>query len=169
MGKSLIIRSLMIGFVSFLVWGGVIMPQAINADLNNTGTKVSEATLVYNGHLTLCKLDKTAYHVVRVIKNAVVTGYSSTKDQTDDTPWIGAGGDLRVPLEKGYKVLATNILPLGTKVRIGEDIFIVYDRMNSKYNGMKRFDRYFEGDGEIARQAAIKFGAKVLDIEIVES
>ncbi|MBX4201133.1 hypothetical protein KW786_03345 [Candidatus Parcubacteria bacterium] len=170
MGKSLLIRSIMIGFVSFLVWGGVIMPQTINADLNNTTAKVSEATLVHNGHLTICKLNKEAYHVVRTIKNAVLTAYSSSIDETDDTPFDGAGGNLPDMIAKtGLKVIATNILPLGTKVRIGDDIYVVYDRMNSKYNQKAHFDEYIPGPGESAKKIATKFGYKIVNVEVIES
>jgi 3D (Asp-Asp-Asp) domain-containing protein len=170
MGKSLLIRSIMIGFVSFLVWGGVIMPQTINADLNNT-TNSSKSTLVDpNGHLTLCKLDPKAYHVVRTIKNAVLTAYSSSIDETDDTPFDGAGGNLPDIIAKtGLKVIATNILPLGTKVRIGDDIYVVYDRMNPKYNQKAHFDEYIPGPSASAKKIARKFGYKIVNVEVIES
>ena len=61
MNKSPLIRSIIIGFISGIVLYGVIAPQTINADLNNSTVKLSPSTLIYNGHLTICKLDKSLY------------------------------------------------------------------------------------------------------------
>jgi 3D (Asp-Asp-Asp) domain-containing protein len=57
-----------------------------------------------------------------------VTGYSSTPEQTDDTPFITASGK---HVRDG--IVATNLLPFGTKVKIpelyGNKVFVVEDRM----------------------------------------
>lgn len=143
------------------------MPQTINADLNNSSVKVSPSTLVHNGRLTICKLNKENYEVVRTIKRGVITGYSSTHDQTDSTPFITADGtDLRKV--EGTGIVATNILPFNTLVRINGQIYRVADRMNARYNGMNRFDIWFPGE-EKGKQEAIKYGAKIAIVEIVES
>ena len=63
--------------------------------------------------------------------NVIVTGYSSTPEQTDSTPFITASGSR---VRDG--IVATNLLPFGTKIRIpeiyGDKIFTVEDRMHSR-------------------------------------
>jgi len=60
-----------------------------------------------------------------------VTAYSSTPEQTDDTPFITASGK---QVRDG--IVATNLLPLGTKIKIpeiyGNRVFVVEDRMNPR-------------------------------------
>lgn len=60
-----------------------------------------------------------------------VTAYSSMPEETDDTPFITASGRI---VREG--IIATNILPFGTKIKIpeffGDRIFIVEDRMHSR-------------------------------------
>lgn len=60
-----------------------------------------------------------------------VTGYSSTPEQTDDTPFITASG---THVRDG--IVATNLLPFGTKIKIpelyGNKVFVVEDRMHSR-------------------------------------
>ena len=61
----------------------------------------------------------------------VITAYSSTVWQTDDTPFITASGKT---VEQG--IVANNMLPFGTEIMIpelyGDEIFVVEDRMNQK-------------------------------------
>jgi len=92
--------------------------------------------------------------VVRVL----ATAYSSTCDQTDASPFITASG-MRV----GPGIMAANFLPLGTKVRIGNNIYTVWDRMNSRYDGKYIVDIWMP-----TREQAIVFGARVLEMEVVE-
>lgn len=91
----------------------------------------------------------------------VITAYSSTPDQTDDTPFTTASGSM---VRDG--VVANNLLPLGTKVRIpaiyGDKIFDVEDRMNRRM-GNYRLDIWFP-----STQEAKKFGVKTTTIEVVE-
>ena len=60
-----------------------------------------------------------------------VTAYTSVPDETDSTPFITASGEL---VRDG--IVATNLLPFGTKVTIpalfGNKIFVVEDRMNER-------------------------------------
>jgi len=92
----------------------------------------------------------------------VVTGYSSTIDQTDSNPFVTAAGTW---VREG--IIANNLLPFGTKVRIpeiyGDKIFIVEDRMHWK-KGYYHVDIWFASYGE-----AKNFGAKRTFIEILES
>ena len=67
----------------------------------------------------------------QVTMEVFVTAYSSTPEETDDTPFITASGK---PVRDG--IVATNLLPLGTKVQIpeyfGERVFVVEDRMHRR-------------------------------------
>lgn len=60
-----------------------------------------------------------------------ITAYSSTPEETDDTPFVTALGT-----EVRDGVIATNLLPFGTKVKIpslfGDKIFVVEDRMHRR-------------------------------------
>ncbi len=60
-----------------------------------------------------------------------VTAYSSTPEETDDTPFITAQGTM---VRDG--IIAANFLPFGTKVQIpslfGDKIFVVEDRMHRR-------------------------------------
>ena len=69
---------------------------------------------------------------VKKIMFLTITGYSSSYDETDDTPWLTAYNTL---VRDG--IVASNILPFGTKLKIpslfGDKIFVVEDKMNPRY------------------------------------
>lgn len=92
--------------------------------------------------------------------NSIITAYSSTVWQTDDTPFITASGS---NVRDG--IIANNMLPFGTRVRIpelyGNKIFIVEDRMNWQ-KGNYHFDIWFSDYWQ-----ALNFGAKRTYIEIL--
>jgi 3D (Asp-Asp-Asp) domain-containing protein len=96
----------------------------------------------------------------KVIAKAVITAYTSTPGQTDDTPFIAASGKR---VHDG--MIAANGLPFGTRVKIpavyGEKIFVVEDRMNRRY-GIGRFDVWLD----MSRAEAMKFGVKRVEVEI---
>jgi 3D (Asp-Asp-Asp) domain-containing protein len=99
--------------------------------------------------------------------SVLATGYSSTPDQTDDSPFIMANGHY---VHDG--AIAANVyingkkIPLGTLVKIpelyGNRIFVVEDRMNSRYTN--NIDLWFAD-----RSSALNFGAKRVKIQIVNS
>jgi 3D (Asp-Asp-Asp) domain-containing protein len=98
--------------------------------------------------------------VVKRIK-VIVTGYSSTPFETDEDPYITAAG---TQVRDG--IVANNLLPLGTKIRIpelyGDKIFVVEDRMHWT-KGPYHVDIWFPTFWE-----AKNFGAKTTLIEILE-
>ena len=115
-----------------------------------------QTLLAENDEVTAPKPDK----VVR----AVMTAYTSTADQTDDSPCITADGTNLC--KRGLEdVLAANWLPMGTQVKIpslyGDRIFEVHDRMNARY-GYGRMDIWLN----TSRAEARKFGVKRVDVEI---
>lgn len=92
-----------------------------------------------------------------------ITAYSSTVDQTDATPCITANG-YDVCKNNKEDIIATNMLPFGTKVRIpelyGDRVFTVQDRMHPRF--AQRVDVWMKSRGE-----AKKFGVKHAHIEVV--
>jgi 3D (Asp-Asp-Asp) domain-containing protein len=92
--------------------------------------------------------------------NVVVTAYSSTPEQTDDTPFITASGKY---VRDG--IVATNLLPLGTKIKIpgiyGDRVFVVEDRMHPRKS--QHVDIWFPTYTE-----AKTFGVKYTYIEILK-
>ncbi|MDP3947188.1 MAG: hypothetical protein Q8Q41_00660 [bacterium] len=60
-----------------------------------------------------------------------ITAYSSTPEETDDTPFITASG---THVREG--VVAANFLPIGTAIKIpelyGDRLFVVEDRMHER-------------------------------------
>lgn len=116
---------------------------------------IQENTLIANSpHFTSSEEKK----ILRV----VVTAYSSTPWQTDNDPYITASGS---QVKEG--IIANNLLPFGTKVKIpelfGEKIFVVEDRMNQK-KGYYHVDVWFPSYWE-----AKNFGVKRTYIEILDS
>jgi len=95
----------------------------------------------------------------RYTTTRVVTAYSSTPDQTDDTPFITANGTV---VHDG--IIAANWLKFGTRVRIpdmfGDKVFIVADRMNPRFDD--RADIWMA-----ERSDAVKFGIRRLAIEVL--
>ncbi|MCK5044453.1 3D domain-containing protein [Candidatus Parcubacteria bacterium] len=91
----------------------------------------------------------------------VVTGYSSTPCQTWGNPFITASGSW---VEDG--IIANNLLPFGTKVRLpelyGNKIFVVKDRMNSRKKDYN-MDIWFS-----STQAALNFGINKTYVEVIE-
>lgn len=88
-----------------------------------------------------------------------VTAYSSTPDQTDNTPFITANG---THVRDG--IVATNMLPFGTKIEIpslfGDKIFTVEDRMAKRMKDV--VDVWMA-----SKNAALKFGVSYAKIVVI--
>lgn len=169
--KSLLFRSIVMGFIVGLALYAIVAPNTIHADLKNTSNETSD-TLVYNNHLTICMLDRSSYHVVKTIKGKL-TAYTNTKDQTDGSPNYTASGFDLTTIKPGEGVVANNFLRLGTKVRIPDlfpgTIFTVEDTGSpTHFDSINRFDVYIPG-GEQARAEAMRFGRRTATVEVVES
>lgn len=104
-------------------------------------------------------LNKYSTAPTKKVLTVMATAYSSTPDQTDDTPFVTARN---TRVRDG--IIAANFLPFGTEIRIpdiyGDKIFIVEDRMNRRY--WHRVDIWFP-----EREMALEFGVKQIRIEIV--
>ena len=118
-------------------------------------------------HIIMEHIPQTILLITTNIKGVVFTGYSDTKDQTDDREWETASGK---HVADGF--IATNDYPFGTIVMIpelfGDKKFVVEDRMNKKYTGKNRVDIFFPNKEE-GRQKAIEFGARRATMLIVQS
>lgn len=117
--------------------------------------------LVVSERLSLLPVSspKIPDRVVRTV-SVVVTAYSSTTWQTDDTPFTTASGTM---VRKG--VVAANFLPIGTKIKLpdlyGDKIFVVEDRMHPRQKYV--VDIWFPSYSE-----ALNFGAKYTKIQVIE-
>ena len=157
----LILASLMAGF--FLVLEGII--QKTEADEADSALVLAEIPelVIFQGN-TLGPNSNPANPEPKVVRKlkVVVTGYSSTEDQTDSNPFITASG---TQVRDG--IIANNVLPFGTRIRIpelyGDKIFVVEDRMSWK-KGNYHIDIWFPTYWE-----AKNFGAKIEYLEVLES
>jgi 3D (Asp-Asp-Asp) domain-containing protein len=134
----------------------------------NTELKKQDLPLLQNSSL-LSVSSPLATKVTAEIKSATVknimtvlaTAYSSTPDQTDDSPFITAMG---TRVRDG--IVAANFLPFGTRIRLpelyGDKVFVVEDRMNRRYWHV--VDVWFPD-----RASAKEFGVKRVTIQILES
>ena len=162
-------------FITNLAVLGAVLTQLVSPVMAKTDSSTEMANLsqklVSQGHTmtqgpTEVKPSKESLRPAdrekpyKVIKTAVITAYTSTPGQTDDTPFIAASGKR---VHDG--MIAANGLPFGTRVKIpsvyGEKIFLVEDRMNSRY-GYGRFDVWLD----MSRAEARKFGVKRVEVEI---
>lgn len=146
--------SIFAGIIVAICLLGIVMPKATNADFANTT----------NASYVAKAAGPKGYPAQKAVKTiqVVITAYSSTPDQTDDTPFITASGK-----QVADGIIANNMLPLGTKVRIpslyGNKVFVVEDRMNKKKSNY-HFDIWMSD-----RQSAVIFGVKTANLEILES
>lgn len=103
----------------------------------------------------------TATSEPKKVVQVVLTAYTSSHDETDDTPFVTASGSVVRP-----GVAASSFLPFGTKFRVprlfGEKVFVVEDSMNLRYEGSKIVDLWFE-----TKNDAQDFGKKMANIEII--
>lgn len=149
-GSTPLIGSILAGILIGICLLGIIVPQTTDADFANT-KNASYVAKTANGEKK----------VVKTIK-VVVTAYSSTPDQTDDTPFITASNK---HVRAG--IIANNMLPFGTKVRIpalyGNQVFVVEDRMAS-YKSKYHIDIWMP-----TKPMAVNFGVKSAEIEVLEN
>ncbi|GEM_PF-1147248 len=134
--------------LTFNIASAAIAPIADPIDLNES---IIDSTSLDSAGAPLNGMKKRV--------TVTMTGYSSTPDQTDDTPFITATGD-----HVADGIVAANFLPFNTYVKIpklfGDKIFIVKDRMNRRYSD--RMDIWFPD-----RASALKFGLRKAEIVIL--
>lgn len=120
----------------------------------------AESAASAESHTGEAKNETTALALgVKTKVKILITAYSSSPDETDDTPFVTASG------KRVYDgVIATNLFPFGTKARIpslfGDKIFIIEDRMHHRFND--RVDIWMP-----SKSQALEFGKKTAEIEIL--
>lgn len=143
MNKQTFFNYIVILLISGVVLSGAFTPQKIDAD----------------GEILAEMVDSVK--VTKTIK-MVITAYSSTPEETDDTPFITASGK-----HVADGIIANNMLPFGTKVRMpnlyGNKVFVVEDRMHQR-KGSYHVDIWFPDQKE-----AKEFGVTLTNIEVLES
>lgn len=158
------------GISSIIALIGVLVPSL--APLSVEGAQISgNATTTYGYALhqgsteavlhrsEAIQDEKGRFQFTTVLNKVTVTAYSSTPDQTDDSPFIMASG------KHVYDgAVAANFLPFGTAVRFpdlyGDKVFYVEDRMNRRYKD--RMDIWMTTRGE-----ARSFGLKHTRVEVL--
>lgn len=107
--------------------------------------------------------EKPEFIQIPTIITAEVTGYTASMEETDENPFINAGG--RTP-RKG-DIACPSRLRFGTRIKINGLMYICWDRMASRYREGNHFDIFF-GEGERAKEEALKFGRQKLIVEIYQ-
>jgi len=124
---------------------------------NNTLLAIASPLVVQRPQTII--IEKPEPKVVERIK-MTITAYSSTPDQTDDTPFITASNSW---VRKG--IVANNFFPFGTKIRIpeyfGNKVFVIEDRMHWRKSN-EHVDVWFS-----SRQQATNFGITRAYVEIL--
>ncbi|MBD3208177.1 MAG: hypothetical protein GF370_01845 [Candidatus Nealsonbacteria bacterium] len=148
-----------VGLASFLLFSGILF-NAYSFSLSQEEAEPS--ALILSGGNSLSASCSPVNPDLKVVEEipVVVTAYSSTPSQTDDTPFVTASGS-------GVKdgVVANNLLPFGTQIRIpevfGDKVFVVEDRMNWR-KGYYMVDVWLPEYNQ-----ALAFGAQQTHIEIL--
>jgi len=117
-------------------------------------------TIQENSLLPINSAQPDEERITRRIR-VIVTAYSSSPWETDDTPYITASGSF---VREG--IAANNLLSFGTRFKMpeifGERIFVVEDRLNPR-KGYYHVDIWFP-----SREEALNFGSKRTYIEILQ-
>jgi len=149
-GETRLAGSIFAGVIVGVCLLGIVTPHTINADYVNATNSSYVA-----------KASNEVKNVVKTIK-VVLTAYSSSVEETDDTPFITASGKY---VADG--IIANNMLPFGTKIKIpklyGNKIFIVQDRMNKKKSD------YHVDIWMPTKPLAVNFGVKTAEIQVLEN
>jgi len=138
-----------------------IQGKRLNLDPSAVPEMTNLAVLEENSLFSSSSPNNPDPQVIEKMK-VVITAYSSSVWETDDTPYLTAAG---TSVREG--IVANNLLPFGTKIKIpelyGERVFVVEDRMNWE-KGKYHIDIWFPDYWQ-----ALNFGAKRTYIEILES
>lgn len=130
------------------------------SDLAENPVKRVQEGLFVQGSSLLARAPHYLQQEIKMPKRVIVTAYSSTPEQTDDTPFITAAG---TTVRDG--IIAANFLPFGTRVKLpeiyGDKVFTVEDRMHPRK--VYQVDIWFPTYSE-----AKNFGAQSSAVEIVE-
>lgn len=155
------ILSLSVIILMFIGLLGIALLEPVGAKAeDNTKTDPVVSVVSTQGNTLIGVSNPFEPMNIKTVK-VVVTAYSSTVWQTDDTPFITASGET---VRDG--IIANNMLPFGTLVRIpevyGDKVFVVEDRMNTR-KGNYHFDVWLP-----EYEQAKDFGAKRTYVEVIQ-
>ena len=137
-----------------------ILPSA-PAGVLTSSVQSSLAAVLHNkgNNIVVLKNDTPVLPPQRKTYTVRITAYSSSEDETDDTPFIMASGKR---VHDG--VIAANFLPFGTQVIIpsifGDKVFIVEDRMNKRKTAS--IDVWMSSKGKALRFGVTEAGIVIL-------
>lgn len=162
-------QNFIIVLLAAIVFSFSALVLTIDAKADNTnlakGNEPEKSYSLENNALALFsqKEEKSGDNAQKTYKKikVIVTAYSSTPWQTDDTPFITANGS-----EVRDGIVANNMLPFGTAIKLpelyGNKVFTVEDRMHSRKSNYQ-VDIWFP-----TLEQAQKFGVKETYIEVLE-
>ncbi len=148
---------------SIIMSNGEIKTKTINTEnINNAFETIDIKNAATSGATIISQDALLAQNKIKPLsKNIkiIITAYSSSVDETDDTPFITASGTF---VRQG--VAAANFLPIGTKIKLpdvfGDRIFIIEDRMNRRFSD--RIDIWFD-----SKSGAKEFGKQLSRVEVL--
>lgn len=151
----------------FLIFSGIFFESSVFSSLEAQEVEINLALgeipeMVIFQQNTLVPFSNPANLPSPVIRKlpVIITGYSSTEDQTDSEPFVTAAGTW---VREG--IVANNFFPLGTKIKIpelfGDKVFVVEDRMSWE-KGNYHIDIWFPDYWQ-----ALNFGTKRTYIEVL--
>jgi len=151
-------------FIFFVFLGilGILLSPSLSFEKEEKVNYEDDRFLILNSNSILSPLS-VKNPKLKVVKriDVIITAYASTPGQTMGDPFITASGK-----KVRWGIVANNLLPLGTKIRIpelfGDEVFIVEDRMNPK-KGKKQIDIWFPSN-----KLAKEFGVKKAYIEVLQ-
>jgi len=160
MVKKIIAISMIAGIITSFLGLGIIKIIQAKTENSTAQSQNPESAVIQENSLVAVSGPAEPIKVKKI--KVVITAYSSTTWQTDDTPFTTASGKT---VEEG--IVANNMLAFGTEIRIpelyGDKVFVVQDRMNWK-KGYYHIDIWF-----VDYCQAKDFGAKTTYIEVLES
>ena len=131
MRKTLITLSTLGIFIGILLPFQLKAPKARAEVQISSPSKIAEIVTITDNTLFAVGSPTNPETPMRRKMEVIVTAYSSTPWETDDSPEITASGSR---VREG--IVANNFLPLGTKIKIpelfGDRVFVVEDRMHWK-------------------------------------
>ncbi len=153
----LILMGIIVVFLLFLLAKETVMAEDfLNEEEMNFDLALLQENSLIGQESTFVENDPEIIRRIRVI----VTGYSSSIQETQGDPFITASGER---VREG--IIANNLLRFDSKIRLpelfGNSEFIVKDRMNSK-KGYYHVDIWFP-----SRQEALEFGSKLAVMEVL--
>jgi len=107
---------------------------------------------------TLAVVSTTTPHEFEIF-SAQISAYTSSADETDDTPDVNAMG--RKPGPGSIACPARYVF--GTKVFIRDEVYFCDDRMNGRYSGGDYFDIWMSSKAE-----AIHWGRRTVEVKVVQ-